>query len=242
MKKSLLLVSAMLCVCFSAAAQDDSGVDRPDKMVRKKFFNISYVADKIKPTDGSLDLGDIMDETSGIVDGKNEGLKNNWGLSLTRGRTYMLHKKPIARLLSIGLDVSFCDLTYSNYTMEGMDLDDGSEGYDETYGSSESVDMHKAEYAFLVGPSITITPGKSLTVAAYARYAPSFSCIYVDDSFYGNYATFFNVGASLTWKKIGVGIEARMGSCKYKNFAGGDDFMASKLKTSGFRAFLQFRW
>lgn len=71
MKKFLLLVSVMLCVCFSAAAQDDSGVDRPDKMVRKKFFNISYVADKIKPTDGSLDLGDIMDETSGIVDGKN---------------------------------------------------------------------------------------------------------------------------------------------------------------------------
>lgn len=242
MKKFLLLVSVMLCVSLSAAAQDVQRVERLDRLVRKKFFNISYVSDKIKPTDGSLDLGDIMDETSGIVDGKNEGLKNNWGLSITRGRTYMLHKKPIARLLSIGLDVSFCDLTYSNYTMEGMDWGDGSEDYDETYGSSESVDMHKAEYAFLVGPSITITPGKSLTVAAYARYAPSFSCIYVDNSFYGNYATVFNVGASLTWKKIGVGIEARMGSCKYKNFAGGDDFMASKLKTSGFRAFLQFRW
>lgn len=242
MKKFLLLVSVMLCVSLSAAAQDVQRVERLDRLVRKKFFNISYVSDKIKPTDGSLDLGDIMDETSGIVDGKNEGLKNNWGLSITRGRTYMLHMKPIARLLSIGLDVSFCDLTYSNYTMEGMDWGDGSEDYDETYGSSESVDMHKAEYAFLVGPSITITPGKSLTVAAYARYAPSFSCIYVDNSFYGNYATVFNVGASLTWKKIGVGIEARMGSCKYKNFAGGDDFMASKLKTSGFRAFLQFRW
>ena len=42
--------------------------------------------------------------------------------------------------------------------------------------------------------------------------------------------------------KIGVGIEARLGSCTYKTFSGDLDFSASKIKTSGFRAFIQFRW
>ncbi len=242
MKKFLLLAVIMSCVSLSAAAQDDWNLCYPEKMVRKKFFNISYVYEKLRPTDSSLGLDDVFDETTDIADGKIEGLKNNWGVSITRGRTYMFHKKPIARLLSIGLDLSFCDLTYSNYTMEEI-WDDGSEGYDDYYDStSESVDMHKAEYAFLVGPSLTITPGSSLTVVAYARYAPSFSCIYTDSSFYGNYATVFNVGASLTWKSIGAGIEARMGSCNYKSLSGGGDSMSSKLKSSGFRAYVQIRW
>ena len=116
MKKTLLLWPAMLCVCLSAAAQDVQRVERLDRLVRKKFFNISHVYDKIKPADSGLCIGDIVDETSGIADGKDTGPKNNWGVPVTRGRTYMFHRKPVARMSGFGLDLSFLYLAYSNYT------------------------------------------------------------------------------------------------------------------------------
>ena len=64
----------------------------------------------------------------------------------------------------------------------------------------------------------------------------------VDETFAGNYASMFVTGASVAYGKIGVGIEARLGSCTYKTFSGDLDFSASKIKTAGFRAFIQFRW
>lgn len=248
MKKFALLL-VMLCIGLAASAQDEATEAKPMKKVRKRFFNISYTSDKIKLSDGDFGFGDLSDEIGGIANDKNEGFKNKWGLSIMRGRSYMLHKKPLARLISIGIDASFFDLNYSKYSVApgllGATLGGGKEtdGGDTVDGTLfDATDLHKMEYSFQVGPSITITPGKKLTVAAYFRYAPTFSCMYVDGSFGGNYASMFVTGASVAYGRIGVGIEARMGSCKYKNFTGDLDFSANKIKTSGFRAYLQFRW
>ena len=76
-------------------------------------------------------------------------------------------------------------------------------------------------------------------VTRYLRWEPHKN---VDETFAGNYASMFVTGASVAYGKIGVGIEARLGSCTYKTFSGDLDFSASKIKTSGFRAFIQFRW
>lgn len=245
--KKLILLFVATCLGVSVMAQEETA--KPAKQTRKRFFNISYNYEKIKLSDGSFGFGDISDEIGGIANDKNDGIKNKWGVSMTRGRSYMLHKKPIARLISIGLDASFFDLSYSKYkaapgllgaTLKDSEETDGTDTIDETL--LDEVDLHKMEYSFQVGPSITITPGKKLTVAAYFRYAPTFSCMYVDGSFGGNYASMFVTGASVTYNKFGVGIEARMGSCKYKNFSGDLDFSNNKIKTSGFRAFIQFRW
>lgn len=228
MKKFAILL-LMSCFALTAAAQDETAEAENVKNVRKKFFNISYLSDKIKFSEGNI------------------GIKNNWGISLTRGRSYMLHKKPIARLISIGIDASFFDVSYSNYTasfndLGASDLDLGELEDFDADDLNDKMDFHKMEYSFQVGPSITITPGQKLTVAAYFRYAPTFSCLYVDETFAGNYASMFVTGASVAYGKIGVGIEARLGSCTYKTFSGDLDFSASKIKTSGFRAFIQFRW
>ena len=237
----------------TALAQESA--DEPKK-VRSKFFNINYVYEKIKPTDSSFGLGDISDEVGGIANDKVEGLKNNGGISLTRGRSYMLHKKPIARLISIGLDASFFDVTYSNYTFDaakfGGSLVAGDESgdlsetpeipEDVSEEGGENFDFHKMEYSFQIGPSITITPGRDLTIAAYARFAPTFAAYYAESSFGGNYASMFVTGASIAYRKVGFGIEARMGSCKYKCFSGDLDLSGTKIKSSGFRAYLQFRW
>ncbi len=240
MKKFAILL-LMSCFALSAAAQTETAEAENVKNVRKKFFNISYLSDKIKVGDFSFDFNEISDEIQDIADSKNIGLKNNWGISLTRGRSYMLHKKPIARLISIGIDASFFDVSYANYTCDD-DFEKVFSGNSDDNDNKEIGEFHKMEYSFQVGPSITITPGKKLTVAAYVRYAPTFSCLYVDETFAGNYASMFVTGASVAYGKVGVGIEARMGSCEYKTFSGDLDFSASKIKTSGFRAFIQFRW
>lgn len=239
MKRIGLLLIAIM-IGSSALAQGEFEIQT--KNVRKKFFNISYISDKVKL--GDLDLGGVLDEAGSVMHDNTEGIKNNWGISLTRGRSYMLHKKPIARLISIGIDASFFDVSYSNYTIIPSVL--GAQWSEDAGRSSdelmEETDLHKIEYSFQVGPSITITPGKRLTIAAYARYAPTFSAFIADGSFSGNYASMFVGGASIAYKKIGVGIEARMGAAKYKNFSGDLDFSSEKIKTSGFRAFLQFRF
>ena len=172
MKKFAILL-LMSCFALSAAAQTETAEAENVKNVRKKFFNISYLSDKIKFSDGNIGLNNALDEVEGIANDKNIGIKNNWGISLTRGRSYMLHKKPIARLISIGIDASFFDVSYSNYTASFNDLGASDMGLEELedYDLAKKMDFHKMEYSFQVGPSITITPGQKLTVAAYFRYA-----------------------------------------------------------------------
>lgn len=110
MKKFAILL-LMSCFALTAAAQDETAEAENVKNVRKKFFNISYLSDKIKFSEGNIGLNNAFDEVEGIANDKNIGIKNNWGISLTRGRSYMLHKKPIARLISIGIDASFLSAT-----------------------------------------------------------------------------------------------------------------------------------
>ena len=243
--KKLSLFFLLSCFVFSAMAQEnetEATVAKPVKNIRKKFFNISYLSEKFK--EGDISFDGMFDEAGDVANDNTKGLKNNYGVSLTRGRTYGLHKKPIARLITIGIDASFFYVSYSNYTMDfgfSEDFKDKLEEHD--YDISDKFDLHKIDYSFQVGPSVTITPGKKLTVAVYARYAPTFSMLVAEGSFNGNYASLFTTGASVAYGRMGVGVEARMGSCKYKNFSGDlDIFSGSKFKTSGFRAYLQFRW
>lgn len=96
-----------------------------------------------------------------------------------------------------------------------------------------------------VGPSLTITPVKKLNIVGYFRYTPTFSGIYANDEFSGNYASMFVGGASLSYGVIGLGIESRFGYCKYNAFSFEEDVEdADKVKTkfSGFRAYISFRF
>ena len=256
--KKLFVAAMMLLAVSSAYAADLASCredkddeksekeERPDKVVRKKFFNFSYLYDKISLSDKEFslsDLGAVVDETEAIANDQVAGIRNNYGFSLTRGRTYAFHQKPIARLVTIGLDAVFFDVAYSNYTLYPSVL--GAHMSDEdgnmTLISGER-DMHRIEYSLQVGPSVTITPGQQLTVAAYFRYAPTFSGLLLEKSFSCNYASMFVTGASVAFGKMGVGIEARLGSCEYKNVYGPVDFSGGKISSSGFRAFLQIRW
>ncbi len=182
---------------------------------RKKYINLGFINTTMSQ-DGMPDL------------------KSNYGASFTVGRTFYLHKKPIGGILRFGLDATWFDLNYTNYKIKHI-----------TYWETENYQYHQGEISMHIGPSITIKPIGKLNIHGYFRYAPSFSALYADDTFYGNYATFFVGGASISYGVIGLGFESRFGDCKYKDFiiSGEDETSFSKrIKNNGYRVYLTFNF
>lgn len=161
-------------------------------------------------------------------------LKSDYGASFTTGRTFYLHK-PICGFLRFGIDVTWFDLNYTNYKIKHI-----------TYLGTDNYQYHQGEVSMHIGPSITIRPVGKLNIHGYIRYAPSFSALYTDDAFYGNYATFFVGGVSISYGAIGLGFETRFGDCEYKEFGADNDENASsplnKTKYNGWKAYLTFRF
>lgn len=243
---ALLLLFSVTAFSSSAIARDDSA-EKPEKYVRKSFFNFSYLSDKIRLSDENFDFNNlegVWNEAGDIVNDNVKGIRNNYGFSLTRGHTYAFHNKPIARLVTIGLDAVFFDVTYSNYSIIPAYFGMGNMTDNGLVPIVSETQLHKMEYSLQVGPSVTITPGKLLTIEAYARYAPTFSMIIVDKTIAGNYASMFVGGASLTFGSIGVGVEARLGTCEYRHLGGKGtvSFDGGRINSSGVRAFVQIRW
>lgn len=186
MKKTLLVILAVLCG-LSAMAQDEKTI----KTRRPKYVNLGYVLQQ----DVTLETGEV--------------LKPEFGATLNRGRTYYLHKRPIAKFLSFGIDATWIDLNYAMYKPHKFMT------YDET-------SLHQAEIAMQVGPSITLTPAKRLQLHLYGRFAPTFALRYVDKKVGGNYASMFVAGGNLSFGFFGVGVEYRKGpKMGYKEFGGG---------------------
>ncbi len=232
MKQLLLFITAILFALPSFAQESDSTTLQSDKRVRKKFFNLSYSSAKLSPK-GEL----VMEGYEGEpipLDEKYIDMKSDWGVSIVRGRTYMFHRRPLARIINIGIDVSFLDLNYAQYSVDYTDPDYPDD--------NATLKLHKIDYGWQVGPSVTLTPGRRFTIAAYFRYAPTFSSIYYEDSYMGNYSTQFRTGASFSYGVIGCGFEASFGDCKYKNLIGDLDLSSTKIKSKGYRVYLQFRW
>ena len=185
--------------------------------LRPRYINLNYVSEKLDfPEGGSLD--------------------SKYGAAFTLGRSYYLHKKPVLGRIRIGIDATWLDLNYAQY----------KESYpgDYTYEDPEEMIFHKGEIGMQVGPSVTVNPVSRLNAHLYFRYAPTFALLYDEDTFGGNYASFFVTGLNVSYGVIGLGIEKRWGECKYKEFGGGDEEEGvdyPKLKTSGMRVYLSFR-
>lgn len=198
-------------VAFSFALVMSTGAKAED--FHRKYRNFSWSDMTFKMDDGTK-------------------LRSNYGASFTSGRTYFVHSKPIAGLLKIGVDATWVDLNYNNYTGKYLT----SEGLSD-------YNLHRIEYSLQVGPSIAINPVGKLNINAYFRYAPTFSVLLSNPdgvSAMGNYATMFVTGGMVSWGIIGVGAEYRFGDCSYNNFTGAlQDFSA---KTSGFRAYITLRF
>lgn len=182
---------------------------------KKKYLNIGFSNTTLK-----------QDETP--------DLKSNYGASLNVGKTFYLHKKPIGNILKFGIDATWFDLTYTNYDIKHI-----------TYWETDEYQYHQGEFSMHIGPSVTINPVGKMLIHGYFRYAPTFSALYADDVVYGNYATFFVAGASLSYGAIGLGFENRFGDSKYKEIWSNND-RESETKIfpqyNGWRAFITFKF
>ena len=96
MKKILLFMLPALF--FIVSVTDVKGED-----FRRKYRNFSFSGMKLMSPDGG-----------GSLDA-------NFGAAFTSGRTYFLHSRPILGLMKIGLDATWVDLNYSNYTLTAGD-------------------------------------------------------------------------------------------------------------------------
>lgn len=183
-----------------------------DKEWRKKFINLSFTAT-------TMSQDNVQD------------LKSNYGLAFNVGRTYFLHK-PIGDMLLFGIDATWVDINYTNYDIEHI-----------TYWETTKYQYHQAEFSVHVGPSVTFEPTKKLKIQAYYRYAPTFATLYTgnDKTFYGNYATLWVAGGSISYGVIGLGIESRSGNTKYKPLDSSDSVDINS-SLSGMRAYLTFKF
>lgn len=182
---------------------------------RRNYFNVGFINTKLS--------GDNL-----------TNIRSNFGVSLNIGRTFFLHKKPVAKILRFGIDATWLDLSYTNYKFKHI-----------TFDGVDRYHYHQGDIAVQCGPSIIISPLEKLDIHAYFRYAPTFSFINAGNVFYGNYASLFVGGASVSYGLIGLGIEARFGSCRYNTFTKeveGNELFSSSLKNSGFRAYITFRF
>lgn len=205
-KITLLLISLLtISVCF---AQND------EYKWRKKYVNLGFI------------------NTTMSQDGKSD-LRSNYGASFTVGRTYFLHKKPIAGVFRFGIDATWCDLNYTIYDIKYI-----------AYWGTEEYQYHQSEISMHVGPSITFMPVQKFNVNGYFRFAPSFSTLYVNDTFYGNYATYFVGGAYISYGVFGMGVEKRFGDSEYKELWSDNDDNTSprKISHNGWKAYITFRF
>lgn len=152
-------------------------------------------------------------------------LKSNYGLNLNVGQIFPI----IGQSSCIGLDVTWFDFAYTNYKVKHI--------------TSESTDQFQyAQYdlAVQIGPCLSIVVGDWMRLHGYFRYAPTYSILAKPEDKFGNYATAFVTGGSLTFGAIGLGAEYRFGGCYYKRF--GNHTAEFKTEFTGFRAYLAFRF
>ena len=106
---------------------------------RRGYFNIGYAWEK-------LEAADFPSEN-----------ESEMAFFLTWGKTFYLHKKPIANMLKIGLDFTWTDITYAKYEVENL-VEESSDFMGVTFPTFyvEKSDMHRMDYG--IGP---VCNGKS---------------------------------------------------------------------------------
>ena len=166
-------------------------------------------------------------------------LKSDFAVNYTNGRTFYLHEDEVLGLIRFGIDGTWTDLTYAKYTRPLV-----------VEGKDKNFKFHQVDYALNVGPSAHINPIDDLYVHTYFRYAPAYSLLMGDKQIYGNYATYFVTGVSVSYSFVSLGFEGRFGNCNYNNIASAkrieqfkpheENVISQKVKHRGWRVYLAF--
>ena len=262
-------MSQRLSQMESYIAQKDKEDYQNEVWSKKRYWKIGMASPKLKRTDG-----EEMD------------WKTDFSVFIQRGKTSYLHKKPIAGMIKIGIDWGLIDFNYSKLKLKSVNIeadDDDTramvarsrvnDGFDDIVSGDPNgsplsalgvnLGMHKIDYSWHVGPSVSINPWKKLIATAYFHARPTASGIIQNDSFAYGFGCATAAGVSVAYKTLSLGIEGVWSTIKYTqtSFDGDDDeddYSSSyddsdddntsifdtkkfKLKQSGIRFYLAFR-
>ena len=246
----------------SRMASMEQEQDQQKTWKRRKYWKIGITSPNLERTDG-----------------EEMKWKTNGSFFIQKGRTSYLHSKPIAGMIKFGIDYGFLDFTYSKLELkEDTYSDESDTNASDSYGDSGNeypdgdgnisdftgikLGMHKIDYGFHVGPSVSINPWNKLIASAYFHVMPTASCVIQNDNFAYGFGCLMAAGVSVAYKAISLGVEGVWGKIKYtQTDFGGDDeesgdydydddeeenvsyFNTEKftLKQSGFRVYIAFR-
>lgn len=196
-KKIILSAFALMCAVFSYAQGSITSDDEPlnidedttsvssldeivktqemvytkkfrDKVVqnvwkRKSSFSIAYTTTNLE---GDLQMYN-PDPTKDAYELVNQKFKNDWGLTMKIATTVRFHKRPIADIVSFGLDYSLLDLSVNHYKeLDGDKLYKSSETWTENIDGKIrnphyipwGLQMYNFTYGMNLGPSIGVAP------------------------------------------------------------------------------------
>jgi hypothetical protein len=130
------------------------------------------------------------------------------GVALTTGHSFLLHSRPLLRIIHFGFDTNWFDIEYANWLKHV----DGQGKW-----------MHKLDMSVGIGPAIHLNPTRRLGVHFYYRFDPTLSL--VTHNFAGaedgkfevvvGYASYLSAGMALSWSIFSLGGEFRHGSGRY---------------------------
>ena len=202
-----------------AQEQDKSELNRIWRR-RSDYLNLAFVVQNVETN---------IDELS--------ELNSEWGASISWGKTFYLHRKPIGRVLKFGLDWTWLDLNGACFEQDMYSIFDGD--YHET--------LYQLDAGMQFGPSITVNPVNHLKVSTYFRVTPTFATVYAveNELFLKNYATYLNAGLSVAWRLLSLGVEYRTGKTSYDDLGELSELMpgvAIDLNTTSWRMYFGFRF
>ena len=129
---------------------------------RRSYLNISYNFSTLSPKE---------DIKTGIDDELVDNVKNNVGVSLQFGKSFRLHKKPIANIVHFYLDYTGIDLSFNHYSIGnyGIDVFNSASKYSVASGKGGTktstiyyvpwnLEKYEVSYGMTLGPSITVAP------------------------------------------------------------------------------------
>ena len=183
-----------------------------------------------------LNLAFVVQNVETNIDELSE-LNSEWGASISWGKTFYLHRKPIGRVLKFGLDWTWLDLNGACFEQDMYSIFDGD--YHET--------LYQLDAGMQFGPSITVNPVDHLKISTYFRVTPTFATVYAveNELFLKNYATYLNAGLSVAWRLLSLGVEYRTGKTSYDDLGELSELMpgvAIDLNTTSWRMYFGFRF
>lgn len=133
-----------------------------DVWSRRSYLNFSYNTSSMEMKESGAKAATGLDEKTGGLTTVPK-FKSDWGASLQVGRSYRLHKEPIANVAQFCIDYTGIDLNLNHYKAEeGKVLYNSAATYtsdgDEYYYTPWLLEKYEVNYGMSLGPSLILAP------------------------------------------------------------------------------------